>query len=91
MRRKWTHHQPDRGGRPRTGTEVETLIVRFVRENPDWGYGKLEGELRKLGHTISEPTIAAILKRHGIPPVPQRKTSARWHHLLLHYKAQLLA
>jgi hypothetical protein len=35
--RKWTYHQPDRGGRPRTRTEVETLVVRFVRENPDWG------------------------------------------------------
>jgi putative transposase len=91
MRRKWTHRQPNRGGRPRTSVELETLVVRFVRENPDWGYGKLEGELRKLGYRLSEQTIANILDRHGIPPVPQRKPSVSWRHLMRHYKAQLLA
>ncbi|MHB8624836.1 MAG: integrase core domain-containing protein [Aggregatilineales bacterium] len=91
VRRKWTHRPPNRGGRPRTSMELETLIVRFVRENPDWGYGKLEGELRKLGYTLSEQTITDILERHGIPPAPQRKASASWRHLMAHYKAQLLA
>jgi putative transposase len=91
VRRKWTHRQPNRGGRPRTGAELETLIVRFVRENPDWGYGKLEGELSKLGYSLSEQTIAAILERHGIPPAPQRTPAASWRHLMQHYKAQLLA
>ncbi|MHB8628178.1 MAG: integrase core domain-containing protein [Aggregatilineales bacterium] len=91
VRRQWTHHQPDRGGRPRTSVAVETLIVRFVRENPDWGYGKLEGELHKLGYTVSQQTIADILDRHGIPPAPQRKPSVSWRHLMQHYKAQLLA
>ena len=37
VRRKWTYHQPNHGGRPRTSAEVEALIVRFVRENQDWG------------------------------------------------------
>ena len=41
--------------------------------------------------TLSEPTIAAILERHGIPPAPQRQPSASWRHLIQHYKAQLLA
>ncbi len=91
VRRKWTYRQPNRGGRPRTSAEVAALIMRFVRENPDWGYGKLEGELRKLGYTLSEPTIAAILERHGIPPAQQRQPSASWRHLMQHYKAQLLA
>jgi len=91
VRRKWTYRHAERGGRPRTSPEVETLLVRFVRENPDWGYGKLQGELRKLGCDISEPTIADILDRHGIPPAPQRKTSASWRHLMQHYKSQILA
>ena len=65
--------------------------MRFVRENPDWGYGKLEGELRKLGYSLSEQTIADILERHGIPPAPQRMPAVSWRHLMQHYKAQLLA
>ena len=65
--------------------------MRFVRENSDWGYVKLEGELRKLGYTLSDQTIADILERHGIPPAPQRKPSASWRHLMQHYKRQLMA
>lgn len=70
VRRKWTFHQGRGGGRPRTSAEVEALITRFVRENPDWGYGKLEGKLRKLGYLLSEQTVANILKRHDIAPAP---------------------
>lgn len=61
VRRQWTHRQPNRGGRPRTSVELETLIVRFVREKPDWGYGELEGELRKLGYSLyggETPSVA---------------------------------
>ena len=57
VRRKWTYRHAYRGGRPRTSDEIETFIVRFVRENADWGYGKIEGALRKLGYDISEHTI----------------------------------
>jgi putative transposase len=91
VRRKWTFHHGKRGGRPRTSAEVEALIVRFVSENPDWGYGKLKGELRKVGYTLSDQTVANILKRHGIVPAPQRTPSPSWRHLMQHYKAQLLA
>lgn len=71
VRWKWTYRQPS-GGRPRTSREVERLVLRFARENADWGYGKIVGELLKLGHDISEETVANILGRHGIPPAPER-------------------
>ena len=67
------------------------MVVRFARENADWGYGKIAGELGKLGYAVSEPTIAGILKRHGIPPAPQRQGSASWRYLMTHYKDQILA
>jgi putative transposase len=35
VRRKWTYRQANPGGRPRTSTEIEALLVRFVKENPD--------------------------------------------------------
>jgi len=66
VRRKWTFRQEKQGGRPQIDQALETLILRLAREN-DWGYGKIVGELQKLGHSISEQTIANILKRHGIP------------------------
>ena len=41
VRRKWTARRHDPGGRPALATEVEELLLRLVRENPRWGYGRL--------------------------------------------------
>jgi transposase len=71
VRRKWTFRQSNRGGRPPTARELERLIVRLARENPDWGNGKIQGELLKLGYEISDETVANILRRHAIPPLRQ--------------------
>jgi transposase InsO family protein len=92
VRRKWTYRTRAKPrGRPRTKREIEALVVRFAQENTDWGYGKIVGELGKLGVAISEPTVANILERHGIRPAPQRRGSVSWRHLMTHYKEQLLA
>jgi putative transposase len=91
VRRKWTYKQKRRGGRPRTEKAIERLVVHFARENNDWGHGKIQGELSKLGYQISETTIANILKRHNILPAPERSGSTSWRHLMRHYKDQLLA
>jgi hypothetical protein len=91
VRRNWTFRQPERGGRPRTKRELEALIVRFARENRDWGYGQIQGELGKLGYEVSEETIGNRLEGHGIPPAPQRRGSTSWRQLMQHYKAQILA
>ena len=45
----------------------------------------------KLGYTISHETVGNILRRHGIPPAPERATSPSWRYLMAHYKEQLLA
>jgi hypothetical protein len=71
--------------------ELERLVVRLARENHDWGNGRIEGECQKLGHEISEETVGNILKRHGIPPAPERQPSRSWRHLMTHYKEQILA
>jgi putative transposase len=90
VRLKWTYRQRYRGGRPRTDREIEQLVLRLAREN-GWGNGRIEGELLKLGYDISDETVGNILRRHGIPPVPERDTSPSWRHLMTHYKDQLLA
>jgi transposase InsO family protein len=91
VRRKWTYRRKHAGGRPRTPRSLEGLIVRLARENGDWGYGKIRGELTKLGHTVSRETIATILERHGILPAPERGRAPSWRHLMTHYKDQVLA
>jgi transposase len=63
------------GGRPRTAYELEQLVVRLARENPAWGNARVAGELNKLGYSLSDETVATILKRHGIPPAPERHWS----------------
>ena len=56
VRRKWTHTQ--RGG--------EADHAPTKRSN-GWGNGKIEGELVKLGDTITDETVWNILRRHNIP------------------------
>ena len=63
VKRKWTYQPKSVRGRPRTDKKIERLIVRLALENRDWGYGKIEGELKKLGIEIDEDTIANILDR----------------------------
>jgi transposase InsO family protein len=89
VRFKWTYRHRS-AGRPRTDKAIEQLVLRLAREN-DWGYERIEGELLKLGYTISHETVGTILERHGIPPAPERDTSPSWRHLMTHYKDQLLA
>ena len=57
-------------GRPRTEAEIRELVIR-IRKETGFGYGKLLGELRKLGIKLSRQTIARILGEAKIPPVPE--------------------
>jgi putative transposase len=65
-------------GRPTIDAELEALVVRMAHENRSWGYDRIAGALAHLGYTISDQTVGNILKRHGIPPVPERKRMTTW-------------
>jgi transposase InsO family protein len=77
--RKWTYPKR-RAGRRDVLLEIRRLIVRMAEENPTWGYTRIRGALKNLGHHVGRSTIARMLETHGIPPVPDRPTS--WHTFL---------
>jgi putative transposase len=53
-------------------------VVRMANENPTWGYTRIGGALKSLGHEVGRNTIKAILKDHGIEPSPERRTKTPW-------------
>ena len=72
--RKFDGSQSRRGlGRPRIDQGVEGLIVRMARENRSWGYDRIVGALANLGYHVSDQTVGNVLRRHGIPPAPERR------------------
>lgn len=73
--RKWTH--PRRGGRPPTDPAVVALVKRFARENPRWGYQRIAGELRHVGHRVSAATVRRIVMAAGLGPA-SRRADDRW-------------
>jgi putative transposase len=92
VRRKWTFTQRRAVGRLETDPQVKELLRRLAPENPSWGYGKLQGELLKLGHDLARSTIRDILKRHQVPPAPERgKQGSSWGAFLSHYRTPVLA
>src|SRR3989442_281943 len=77
--RKWTF-AAKRPGRPGTMKEIASLIVWMAADNPAWGYSRIQGALKNLDHRVARSTVAAVLKRNGIPPAPGRPAS--WRTLL---------
>jgi hypothetical protein len=73
--RKWTYARKS----PRRGVlaEIRSLVVRMAVDNPTWGYTRIQGALKNVGHRVGRSTIARVLKAHGLPPVPERPTSWR--------------
>jgi putative transposase len=85
----WTY--PGRGpGRPPLDEEVQQLIVRLGRENPRWGYQRIQGELLHLRVRVSASAIRTTLRRHGLDPVP-RPTTTTWHAFLRQQAAGIVA
>lgn len=54
--RRWTYPRR-RPGRPPTSQPIRALVLRMARENPTWGYRRIEGELVSLGHPLAASTV----------------------------------
>src|SRR2546428_7110246 len=78
-------------GRPSIDPELEALVVRMAQENRSWGYDRIVGALANLGYTLSDQTVGNILKRHGLPPAPERKKTVTWREFVHFHLAILRA
>lgn len=90
VRKKWT--QPPSPGRPPLPEEIRDLIIRLGAENHQWGFRRVHGELRRLGHQVSPATVRRALRAAGLGPAPRRQPArGEWAAFLKAQASGLLA
>jgi putative transposase len=90
VRRRWAARSAHgRAGRPVTRRNIKALVRRLARENPDWGYRRIHGEMAGLGVNVAASTVWEILKASGIGPA--RQSGPNWSQFLRSQAEAILA
>jgi putative transposase len=91
VERRWAaRSMRGRSGRPATRRNIKALVLRLARENPEWGYRRIHGELAGLGVKVAASTVWEILKTNGIDPAP-RRIGPTWSQFLRSQAEAILA
>lgn len=61
---------------------MRELVLGMARENSSWGFTRIRGALRNLGHDVGRNTVKRILTTHGIEPAPERQKRIPWNTFL---------
>jgi transposase InsO family protein len=81
----WAWKSRRRTGRGSVPADVRTLIRTMSDANPLWGAPRIHGELRKLGITVSQSTVAKYMGRRRPSP------SQTWRTFLANHIGQVVA
>ena len=91
LRRRWAaKSMRGRTGRPATRRNIQALVRRLARENPEWGYRRIHGKFAGLGVKVAASTIWEILRASGINPA-RRQAGPTWPQFLRSQAAAILA
>jgi putative transposase len=71
-RRQAARSKRGRTGRAATRRNIRALALRLARENPEWGYRRIHGELAGPGVKVAAPAVWEILQASGTGPAPRR-------------------
>jgi putative transposase len=88
--RKYDTSRRRKPGRPPTVRSIARVAVHLARQNPQWGYRRIHGELTKRGAKIAPSTVCEILRTAGIDPAP-RRAGPTWRQFLTAQAAGILA
>jgi putative transposase len=69
---------------------MRELILRLAKENPRWGYKRIQGELQKLGINVSVTAIRKLLVGRGLGPAP-RRGGTTWRQFLAQQASSMMA
>ena len=91
IRRRWAAGSVrGKTGRPTTRRNIKALVLLLARQNSEWGYRRIHGELVGLGVKVAASTVWEILKKAGIDPAP-RRTGPSWSQFLRSQAEAILA
>ncbi len=89
--RKYDSSKSAKFGRPQISEELRNLVIKIAKANRDWGYIRIQGQLKYLGYKVSTATIGNILKKEGLEPQPSRTRKTTWKEFIRSHWESLAA
>jgi hypothetical protein len=80
-----------RGPAPKKANSVRKLVLEMAEASPSWGYGRIYGELRKLGYDVHWQTVRRIMLDAGLLPDPDKPYKSTWKTFLKSHWESLAA